>query len=85
MPAARHAFYQRIRDYWPGLPDNSLVPDYCGIRPKLTGPGEAAADFLIDGPAQHGLPGLVHLFGIESPGLTSALSLAEEVLGDLSS
>jgi L-2-hydroxyglutarate oxidase LhgO len=73
------AFYARIRDYWPGLPDNSLVPDYCGIRPKLTGPGEPPADFLIEGPGDHGLPGLVHLFGIESPGLTSALSLAEEV------
>ena len=73
------AFYERIRGYWPGLPDHSLLPDYCGIRPKLTGPGEAPADFLIDAPADHGLPGLVHLFGIESPGLTSALALAEEV------
>ena len=50
------------------------MPDYAGIRPKLSGPGEPAADFIIDGPAEHGLPGLVHLFGIESPGLTSALS-----------
>jgi L-2-hydroxyglutarate oxidase LhgO len=78
------AFYARIRDYWPGLPDNGLVPDYCGIRPKLTGPGEAAVDFMIDGPAQHGIPRLVHLFGIESPGLTSALSIAEEVTTYLS-
>ena len=78
------AFYQRIRDYWPGLPDNSLAPDYCGIRPKLTGPGEAAADFMIQGPAQHGLPRMVHLFGIESPGLTCTLSLAEEVVSRLS-
>jgi L-2-hydroxyglutarate oxidase LhgO len=78
------AFYARIRDYWPGLPDNGLVPDYCGIRPKLTGPNEPAVDFMIDGPRQHGLPGLVHLFGIESPGLTSALSLAEEVAEALS-
>jgi L-2-hydroxyglutarate oxidase LhgO len=76
-------FYASIRRYWPGLPDNSLVPDYCGIRPKLTGPGEPPADFLIDGPADHGLRGLVHLFGIESPGLTSSLSLAEEVLAYL--
>ena len=60
-----------------------LFPDYAGIRPKLTGPGEPAADFLIEGPAEHGLPQLVHLFGIESPGLTSALSLAEEVLDKL--
>ena len=79
------AFYQRIRAYFPALPDNSLVADYSGIRPKLTGPGEAAVDFLIEGPKVHGLPGLVHLFGIESPGLTSALSLAEEVLDDLAS
>lgn len=78
------AFYQRIRDYWPALPDNSLTPDYCGIRPKLTGPGEPAADFLIEGPAQHGLSRMVHLFGIESPGLTCTLSLAEEVVSGLS-
>jgi L-2-hydroxyglutarate oxidase LhgO len=78
------AFYARIRDYWPGLPDNGLVPDYCGIRPKLTGPKEPAVDFMIDGPAQHGIPRLVHLFGIESPGLTSALSIAEEVTTYLS-
>jgi L-2-hydroxyglutarate oxidase LhgO len=77
------AFYASIRTYWPGLPDNSLVPDYCGIRPKLTGPGEPPADFMVDGPADHGLPGLVHLFGIESPGLTSSLSLADEVVGYL--
>ena len=82
-PARARAFYARIRDYWPRLPDNSLTPDYAGIRPKLTGPGEAAADFMIDAPAQHGLPRLVHLFGIESPGLTCALSLAEEVAGSL--
>ena len=79
------AFYQYIREYWPRLPDNSLVPDYAGIRPKLTGPGEAAADFLIDAPPQHKLERLVHLFGIESPGLTCALSLAEGIVADLSS
>src|SRR5262249_12618555 len=78
------AFYARIRDYWPGLPDNSLAADYAGIRPKLTGPGEPAADFMIEGSHEHGLPRLVHLFGIESPGLTSALSLSEEVVGYLS-
>jgi len=59
------------------------VADYAGVRPKLTGPGEPAADFVVDGPSEHGLPGLVQLFGIESPGLTSALSLAEEVIGKL--
>ncbi len=73
------AFYERIRTYWPALKDGSLAPDYSGIRPKLTGPGEPAADFLIDTPAEHGLPGLVQMFGIESPGLTSSLSLAEYV------
>ena len=80
---ARRAFYQRIREYWPGLPDNSLIPDYAGIRPKLTGQGEAAVDFMIDAPQDHGVPRLVQLFGIESPGLTSALSLGEEVAGYL--
>ena len=73
-----------IRRYWPGLPHGRLTPDYAGIRPKLSGPGEPAADFLVDGPAEHGQPGLVHLFGIESPGLTSALSLAEDVADRLS-
>jgi L-2-hydroxyglutarate oxidase LhgO len=86
VDAARSAaFYARIREYWPGLPDNSLVPDYAGIRPKLTGQGEAAVDFMIDAPRDHGVPRLVQLFGIESPGLTSALSLGEEVAGYLSS
>jgi L-2-hydroxyglutarate oxidase LhgO len=85
VDAARSAaFYARIRDYWPGLPDQGLVPDYSGIRPKLTGPKEPAVDFMIDGPREHGLDRLVHLFGIESPGLTSALSLAEEVVDALS-
>lgn len=78
-PHRAESFYASIRRYWPGLPDGALVPDYSGIRPKLTGPGEKAADFTIDGPAEHGLRGLVHLFGIESPGLTSCLSLAEDV------
>ena len=79
-PHRADAFYDRIRAYWPGLPAGSLVPDYCGIRPKLTGPGEKAADFMIAGEPAHGLPRLVNLFGIESPGLTSSLSLAEEVV-----
>ena len=77
------SFYARIRRYWPGLPDGSLVPDYSGIRPKLHGPGEPQADFLIAGPAEHGMPRLVNLFGIESPGLTASLSLAEEVVAKL--
>jgi L-2-hydroxyglutarate oxidase LhgO len=83
-PGRATAFYARIRDYWPKLPDNSLAPDYAGIRPKLTGAGEPAADFRIETPQQHGLARIVHLFGIESPGLTCALSLAQEIKGYLS-
>ena len=79
-PRRADAFYARIRSYWPGLPDGSLVPDYCGIRPKLTGPGEPAADFVICGPPAHSMPRLVNLFGIESPGLTASLSIAEAVV-----
>ena len=79
-PARAALFYASIRTYWPGLPGGSLVPDYAGIRPKLTGPGEPPADFMIEGPSQHRLKRAVHLFGIESPGLTSALSLAEDVV-----
>ncbi len=82
-PRRADVFYASIRKYFPRLPDGALVPDYAGIRPKLTGEKEAAADFMIDGPAQHGVPRLVNLFGIESPGLTSALSLAEEVVAGL--
>jgi len=72
-------FYRAIRDYWPGLRDGQLAPGYAGIRPKLDGPGKAASDFLIQGPAEHGVQGLVNLFGIESPGLTASLALAEQV------
>ncbi|MEP7030160.1 MAG: NAD(P)/FAD-dependent oxidoreductase [Pseudolabrys sp.] len=78
-PRRADIFYERIRTYWPGLRDGTLSADYSGIRPKLGGPNEPQADFLIDAPAQHGLPGLVQLFGIESPGLTSSLSLGEEI------
>lgn len=74
-------FYAAIRRYWPGLPDGALTPGYAGIRPKISGPGEPPADFLISGPAQHGLGGLVNLFGIESPGLTSSMAIAEHVEG----
>ena len=77
------AFAAAIRTYWPGVDAARLTPDFAGLRPKLTGPGEAAADFVIEGPAAHGLDGLVHLFGVESPGLTSSLSLAEEVADQL--
>jgi L-2-hydroxyglutarate oxidase LhgO len=78
-PARGQSFYAAVRRYWPGLPDHSLVADYAGIRPKLSGRGEPVVDFVLDGPADHGLPGLVMLFGIESPGLTSSLSIAEAV------
>lgn len=74
-------FEASIRSYWPELPANALQQGYSGVRPKLYGPGEVAADFRIDGPQQHGLPGLVNLYGIESPGLTSCLAIAEWVAG----
>ena len=82
-PAGADAFYEQVRRYWPGLPDGALQPGYAGLRPKISGPGEPAADFRIDGPALHGVPGLVNLFGIESPGLTSCLAIAEAVLDQL--
>jgi L-2-hydroxyglutarate oxidase LhgO len=78
-PRRASAFEAAIRRYWPSLPSDSLVPDYAGIRPKLTGPGEPAADFMIQMEAEHGVPGLVNLFGIESPGLTASLAIAERV------
>jgi L-2-hydroxyglutarate oxidase LhgO len=84
-PARAASFYARIRTYWPALADGMLVADYAGIRPKLTGPGQPPVDFMIEGPADHGMAGLVNLFGIESPGLTSSLSLAEEVVSYLGS
>jgi L-2-hydroxyglutarate oxidase LhgO len=77
-PADGAGFADAIRRYWPALPDDALQPAYAGVRPKISGPGEAAADFRIDGPAVHGVPGLVNLFGIESPGLTACLAIAEE-------
>jgi L-2-hydroxyglutarate oxidase LhgO len=77
-------FYDAIRAWWPALPDAALEPAYAGIRPKITAPGEPAADFRIDGQAAHGVPGLVQLFGIESPGLTASLAIAEHVADLLS-
>jgi L-2-hydroxyglutarate oxidase LhgO len=73
-----------ISRYWRGIREDMLAPDYSGVRPKLSGPGEANADFRIDGPDAHGLPGLVNLFGIESPGLTASLAIAEHVVALLS-
>jgi L-2-hydroxyglutarate oxidase LhgO len=80
-PRRADGFYAEVRRYWPGLPDGALAPSYSGVRPKIHGPHEPAADFRVDGPALHGVPGLVNLFGIESPGLTSALAIAEVVVG----
>jgi len=78
-PKRAERFYASIRRYWPALADGTLMPGYSGIRPKISGPGEPAADFVIQGPAQHGMPGLVNLFGVESPGLTASLALADDV------
>ena len=78
-PARAGGFYATVRRFWPALPDGALVPDYAGIRPKLHGPGEPQGDFVIDDAAAHGLDGLVCLFGIESPGLTSSLAIGEDV------
>jgi L-2-hydroxyglutarate oxidase LhgO len=78
-PARGARFYDAIRTYWPALRDGALEPSYAGVRPKLSGPGEANVDFLIQGPRQHGIPGLVNLFGIESPGLTSCLAIGDYV------
>jgi len=76
-------FYAATRRFWPGLPDGSLQPGYSGIRAKLSGPGEEASDFIIQGPENHGIPGMVNLFGIESPGLTACMAIADEVVRKL--
>jgi L-2-hydroxyglutarate oxidase LhgO len=73
------AFERAIRRYWPGLPDSALVPDSVGVRPKIYREGDPVADFAIDGPSKHGIPRLVALYGIESPGLTSCLAIGEHV------
>jgi L-2-hydroxyglutarate oxidase LhgO len=82
-PRRGDAFYAAVRRYWPGLRDGALQPGYAGIRPKISGPAEPAADFVVQGPEAHGIPGLVNLYGIESPGLTSSLPLADEVVRKL--
>lgn len=79
-PGRAEAFYEAVRRYWPELPDGALLPGYAGMRPKLQAPHEPPKDFLVQGPAAHGVPGLVNLYGIESPGLTASLALAELVL-----
>lgn len=78
-PRRGERFYAAIRSYWPQLKDGALQPGYAGIRPKISGPSEPAADFLVQGPAEHGVPGLVNLYGIESPGLTASLAIADHV------
>lgn len=82
-PARGDAFYAEVRQYWPALPDGALIPGYAGIRPKIQAPHEPARDFMIQGPAEHGVPGLVNLFGIESPGLTSSLAIGAHVAAQL--
>lgn len=82
-PRRGDSFYDAVRTYWPELKDGALQPGYTGIRPKISSPTEPAADFMIAGPATHGVCGLVNLFGIESPGLTSSLAIAEETLARL--
>jgi len=82
-PARGLSFNAEIRRYWPGLPDQALQPDYSGVRPKLVGPGGGQADFVIQGAHTHGWPGLVQLLGIESPGLTSCLAIAQAVVHTL--
>jgi L-2-hydroxyglutarate oxidase LhgO len=79
-PARGEAFYAEVRKYWPALADGALLPAYAGIRPKIQAPHEAAEDFMLQGPAAHGVPGLVNLFGIESPGLTSCLAIGQAVV-----
>ena len=72
-------FEADVRTWWPGLPDRALAPGYAGVRPKLVGPNQPAADYLVQGPKEHGLEGLVNLMGMESPGLTSCLAIAQAV------
>jgi L-2-hydroxyglutarate oxidase LhgO len=82
-PVRAEAFYAAVRKYWPELPEASLLPGYAGIRPKLQAPGEPAKDFVVQGAETHGVPGLVNLYGIESPGLTASLALADLTLDTL--
>jgi len=79
-PARGRAFTAAIRRYWPGLPEDALAPGYSGVRPKLRGPGAPPGDFVLQGPAVHGVRGLMNLYGIESPGLTASLAIAEEAI-----
>ncbi|MDR3467545.1 MAG: NAD(P)/FAD-dependent oxidoreductase [Xanthobacteraceae bacterium] len=80
-PARAARFYPAIRRYWPDLPDGALTPAFAGVRPKIVPPAVASQDFMIQGPDDHGVAGLINLFGIESPGLTSSLAIADHVAG----
>ena len=80
-PRRSDGFYEAVRKYWPGLPDGSLKPGYAGIRPKIQAPGEPPVDFVIHSPRDHGVPGLINLYAIESPGMTSSLAIADHVAG----
>jgi len=82
-PGRAESFYASVRRYWPELPDGALIPDYAGVRPKLAGPNAPAADFLLSGPNEHGFPRLMVLYGLESPGLTSALAVGAQVADTL--
>ena len=82
-PRRAESFYAAIRTYWPDLPDGALQPGYAGIRPKIARPGGSSTDFLIQTERDHGVRGLVNLFGIESPGLTASLAIAEEIANRL--
>ena len=77
-PRRADVFYAAVRTYWPDLPDGALLPGYSGMRPKLAPEGSPPEDFVVQGPAEHGVSGLVNLFGIESPGLTASWAIAEE-------
>jgi L-2-hydroxyglutarate oxidase LhgO len=78
-PGRAGVFYAEIRKYWPGLRDGALLPAYAGVRPKIQAPGQPALDFVITGPRTHRVPGIIQLFGIESPGLTGSLSIGHQV------
>ena len=79
-PARADSFYAAVRKYWPALKDGALQPGYAGIRPKIVPRGAPAQDFVVQGPQTHGVPGLINLFGIESPGLTASLAIADHVV-----
>ena len=82
-PARAAAFYSAVRAYYPDLVDGSSQPAYSGIRPKMQAPGEVARDFLVQGPEEHGVEGLVNLYGIESPGLTASLAIADQAASQI--